>query len=241
MARGPPCGTSRGGRTSIPDSEDAAQVSSTGAVSRLLTVATVRPSTGHGLPDQVEVMVVDREHAEPELVPPPLLVLDEVQIVDERADGCLIAGDEVDIPAPRHEIRRHFDLVRLIVGDLPYRGERLKEFAAAERAPGRVEDDPVAFGHSAQHVWFAVIGLSETTSRTLLDVVAANGVDPVGHDTHGRDRCRQMSPPSQRRTRSAPRAVDEVPTVDQGRWFPRFGGVISRPYALLTRLNFSLE
>src|ERR1700730_14745854 len=205
MARGPPCGTSRGGRTSIPDSEDAAQVSSTGAVSRLLTVATVRPSTGHGLPDQVEVVIVDLEHAEPEFVTPPLLVAYEVQIFDERADGCLIARDEADIPAPGHEIRRHFDLIRLIVGDLPYGGERLKGFAAAERTPGRVENDPVAPGHPAQHVWFAVIGLSETTSHPLLDVVAANGVDPVRHDLHGMDRCRQMSPPSQVRTRTAPR------------------------------------
>jgi len=37
-----------------------------------------------------------------------------------------------------------------------------------------------------------------------------------------------MSPPSQRRTRSARRAVDEVPTVEKGRWFPQFGGVNSR-------------
>jgi hypothetical protein len=154
-------------------------------------------------------MIVDPEHAEPESVTPPLLVFYEVQFFDEWADGCLIARDEVDIPAPRREIRPHFDLVRLIVGDPPYRSERLQGLTS-ECGPGGVEDDPVTLGHPAQHVWFAVIGLSETTSYALLDVVAANGVDPVRHASHGMAEHRQRHID----TRSTPSAVDDGVGVD---------------------------
>src|ERR1700758_104555 len=160
----------------MPGAGDAEQVSSTGVVSRLLTVATVRRSTGHGPPYQVEVVIIDLEDAEPELVAPALLVLDEVQIVDEWANRRLIAVEEVDIPAPGHEVRARFHLIWLIVGDLPDGGERLERLAAFECGLGRIKDDEVAPGHRTQHVRLTVVGLREAAAHALLDVVAADGV-----------------------------------------------------------------
>jgi hypothetical protein len=126
-------------------------------------------------------VVVDLEHAEPELVSPPGLVLNEAQLLDKRPDRRLGAFQEVDVAPPRLEVGRHLGLVRLSVGDPPDGGERLQWFAVGIDGLRRVEDDPVTFRHLAQHIRLAVVGLCEAALHATLDVVAAHRIHPIGH------------------------------------------------------------
>jgi len=141
---------------------------------------------GHRRPKHLEIMVVDLEHPGAELVAPPRRVLDEVELVEQGPDGRLGTLEEVDVAAPRREVGRHLDLIGLVVGDLPDRGERLEWFTLGIVRLGRVEDDPVTSCHLAQHVRSAVSGLRETPTHPSLDVVAADRVDPVRHDLDAR-------------------------------------------------------
>jgi hypothetical protein len=50
-------------------------------------------------------VIVDLEHPESELVAPPSLIFDEVELVDQRSDRRLDAIKEVDVSAPRLEVR----------------------------------------------------------------------------------------------------------------------------------------
>src|SRR5258708_3813078 len=127
-------------------------------------------------------MIADLDHTEAELRSPPRLVLDEIELVDERPDRRLGALEEVDLATPGRQVRRHLGLVRLIVGDPSDGGEGLQRLAVGVDGLRRVEDDPVTPGHRAQHVRLAVIGLCEAALHATLDVVTADGIDPVGHD-----------------------------------------------------------
>src|SRR5581483_2068658 len=87
--------------------------------------------------------------------------------------------------------------------------------AVFERRLGRVEDDEIAFGHAAQHVWLTVIGLHVAAAHALFDVIAADGDHPVGHASHARESCRH---PGGVRAR----AVDEIGSVDNVGHTPRW-------------------
>jgi hypothetical protein len=71
-------------------------------------------------------VIVDLEHPGSKLVAPPSLIFDEVELVDQRSDRRLIAIEEVDVSAPRVEVRRRLRLIRLIIGDAADGGEGLK-------------------------------------------------------------------------------------------------------------------
>src|SRR3954453_2243761 len=93
-----------------------------------LTSVAVR-SLRHRVPDDVEVVFVDSEHAESETLTPARRVLDERKLVDQRADRRLRAGQELDPATPGLELRIEVLLVDLVVDDPADRRERLQPVA----------------------------------------------------------------------------------------------------------------
>ncbi len=83
----------------------------------------------------------------------------------------------------RHGLKSsdHLHLIGLVVDDLPDGGERLQRVSVRMDGSRRIEDDPIASGHLAQHVRLTVVRLCESAADTTFDVVAADGVDPVRH------------------------------------------------------------
>jgi len=82
----------------------------------------------HSRFNQFEVGLWDFEQTEAELVAPVSLVLDEAEVVDERFDGSLLAWIKRDIAAPWDKVWCHFELVKLVVGNLTDGRESLQRF-----------------------------------------------------------------------------------------------------------------
>ncbi len=76
------------------------------------------PLSRHRRPDHIEIVIVDAKNPEAKFVPPAALVLDEVEMLDQRPDRRLRAGQEVDVAPPRMDVVGHLPLVGLIVDHL---------------------------------------------------------------------------------------------------------------------------
>src|SRR5262249_49188784 len=83
--------------------------------------------------DPFEVALRDLNETVAEHIPPPGLVLDERERGEERLNWRIPDRFIVDSSPKRLEGRGFFNLVDVIIGDLPERGEGLQGFVGFER------------------------------------------------------------------------------------------------------------
>jgi len=108
--------------------------------------------------------------------------LDERQGADERADGRLDAGSELNVDAVRLEVLGHPDSVHL-AGEHPAEcRERLQRLAIGVVGARRIDRDEVPRPEPLHGGLLAVIELNEPASDAPLHMGARDDTDPVvGH------------------------------------------------------------
>ena len=121
--------------------------------------------------DAAEISSPNLEKAAAERVAPTFFVDDKIEIGQQGANRCFLAGQEGDVAAEWLEGWVHFDLVGGVVTDGADGGEALQRVAVAELGARRIEDKPITTLHTAQIVRAAVVGLGEAAGDAETDMV----------------------------------------------------------------------
>src|SRR5262249_55745849 len=134
--------------------------------------------------DRDEVRLVDFEEAEAKRCAPFSLVLDERQPFDERMDVGLGRSVVANLPPPRLESRKLFDLEWLAIDHLSDRDELLTRLGFAKLQLRRIVNDPVPLREAPRRSELAVAELGEPALDSKVDVFPRCDTDPVLHLGH---------------------------------------------------------
>src|SRR5262249_7419297 len=139
--------------------------------------------------DRAEVRLIDFEEAEAKRCAPFSLVLDERQPFDERVDVGLGRSLIANLPPPRLESRKLFDLEWLAIDRPSDRHELLTRLGFAKLQLRRIVNDPVPLRESPRRSELAVAELGEPALDPKPDMFPRCDTDPVLHLGHGSFRC----------------------------------------------------